>query len=277
REGVRTLFAVGDEKQSIYSFQGAAPHKFAEMGQRFAALATAAARTWRRITLDLSFRTVAPVLAAVDQVFADHSRTPGLTAEITEIRHAVHRIGHGGLVEIWPVTTPEGGTQADAWSPLEEEAARAPEVRLADRIAATIAHWLASGERLASEDRPIQPGDILILLRKRRPFAAPMVAALKARGIAVAGADRLRLSDQIAVEDLMSLGDFLTLPEDDLALAEVLKSPLFAFDDDDLLAIAAGRKGTLWSALLANAATKPLYRTAADALKRWRSRADYAP
>src|SRR5262249_41833831 len=157
-EETRTLFAVGDEKQSIYSFQGAAPRKFAEMGQRFAALAADAAHTWQRIPLDLSFRTVAPVLAAVDRVFADHDRTPGLTAEVTEVRHAVHRIGHGGLVEIWPVMTPEGGTQADAWSPLDEEAARAPEVRLADRIADTIGHWLASGERLVSEDRPLRPG-----------------------------------------------------------------------------------------------------------------------
>jgi ATP-dependent helicase/nuclease subunit A len=277
REAVRTLFAVGDEKQSIYSFQGAAPRKFAEMGQLFAALAERAAQTWRRIPLDLSFRTVAPILSAVDGVFADHDRTPGLTAERIEIRHAVHRAGHGGLVEVWPVMSPEGGTPADAWSPLDEEAPRAPEVRLADRIAATIRHWLDSGERLVSEDRPIRPGDILILLRKRKPFAAPMVAALKARGIDVAGADRLRLSDQIAVEDLMSLGDFLTLPEDDLALAEILKSPLFAFDDDDLLALAATRKGTLWSSLIAHADTNPRYRAAADTLKRWRSRADYTP
>jgi ATP-dependent helicase/nuclease subunit A len=277
RDGVRTLFAVGDEKQSIYSFQGAAPRKFAEMGQLFAALAEAAAQTWRRIPLDLSFRTVAPILSAVDGVFGDHDHTPGLTAERTEIRHAVHRTGHGGLVEIWPVMAPEGGTPADAWSPLEEEAPRAPEVRLAERIAATIRHWLDSGERLVSEDRPIRPGDILILLRKRKPFAAPMVAALKARRIDVAGADRLRLSDQIAVEDLISLGDFLTLPEDDLALAEVLKSPLFGFDDNDLLALAATRKGTLWSSLIAHADANPRYRAAAETLKRWRSRADYAP
>ncbi len=277
REDVRTLFAVGDEKQSIYSFQGAAPRKFAEMGQRFAGLAAAAKQTWRRIPLDLSFRTISTILAAVDRVFADHDRTPGLTAERTDIRHAVHRIGHGGLVEIWPVMVPEGGTQADAWSPLDEEPPRAPEVRLAERIAATIDHWRASGERLASEDRPIQPGDILILLRKRRPFAAPMVAALKARNIPVAGADRLRLADQIAIEDLISLGDFLTMPEDDLSLAEVLKSPLFAFDDDDLLALAANRRGTLWSSLLAHADDKPRYRGAVDTLKRWRSRADFTP
>ena len=103
---------------------------------------------------------------------------------------------------------------------------------------------------LASEDRPIRAGDILILVRKRAPFAPAMVSALKARGIKVAGADRLVLTEQIAVQDLMALGDFLTLPEDDLALAAVLKSPLLGLDDDDLLALAPKRKGSLWQELL---------------------------
>jgi len=271
----RTLFAVGDEKQSIYSFQGAAPHKFAEMGRRFEAMS--GTQTFRRIPLNLSFRTVAPVLEAVDRVFSDHIRTPGLTAEGAIVRHAVHRLGHGGVVEIWPTETPEDDGDSDPWSPLEEAAGRAPAERLAERIAATIRGWLDSGEVLASEGRPVRAGDIIILVRKRRPFAGPMVAALKARGIQVAGADRLRLSEQIAVEDLMSLGDFLTLPEDDLSLAEVLKSPLIGFDDDDLLAIAPGRGGTLWKALIAHANDNERFRAAVETLKRWRSRADFVP
>jgi len=274
-ETVRTLFAVGDEKQSIYSFQGAAPHQFAEMGARFAQMSGNDA--WRRIPLDLSFRTVAPVLEAVDRVFADHQRTPGLSTEDAIVRHAVHRLGHGGIVEIWPTEVPEDDGGSDPWSPLEEATGRAPAERLADRIATTIRRWLDEGEILASEGRPVRAGDILILVRKRRPFAAPMVAALKARGIQVAGADRLRLSEQIAVEDLMSLGDFLTLPEDDLTLAEILKSPLIGFDDDDLLTLAAGRRGTLWKALIAHAGDNARFGAAAETLKRWRSRADFVP
>ena len=277
RDEPRTLFAVGDEKQSIYSFQGAAPHMFAQMGRRFAELLKAATRPWRQIPLDLSFRSVAPILGAVDRVFADASRTPGLTADATVIRHAVHRLGHGGLIEVWPPVTLDAGEPADAWSPLEEDPSTASESRLAERIADTIKRWLNTSEQLLSEARAVRPGDILILVRKRRPFAAPMVAALKARGIPVAGADRLRLSEQIAVEDLLSLGDFLTLPEDDLALAEVLKSPLVGFDDDDLMALAIGRKATLWKALIDAAATNARFKVAADQLKRWRARADYAP
>ena len=98
----RTLFAVGDEKQSIYSFQGAAPKMFAETGERFAALALSVRMPWKPVSLNLSFRTVAPVLAAVDQVFIDAVRTPGLTASGRFVPHVAHRFGHAGLVEIWP-------------------------------------------------------------------------------------------------------------------------------------------------------------------------------
>ncbi len=217
------------------------------------------------------------MLAAVDDVFADHSRTPGLASEAAIVRHGVHRLGHGGLVEVWPTEVAEDSDDNDPWMPLDEASACAPAERLAERIASTIRSWLDNGEMLASEGRPITAGDILILVRKRRPFAEPMVAALKALRIDVAGADRLRLSDQIAVADLLSLSDFLTLPEDDLSLAEVLKSPLVGFDDNDLMALAAGRKGTLWKSLIDHAGDNPRYRAATETLKRWRSRADFVP
>lgn len=278
RNEARTLFAVGDEKQSIYSFQGAAPEKFAEMGRHFSGAAQAAGAAWNSVPLDLSFRTVAPVLDAVDAVFADPMRTPGLTShEVTPIRHIAKRAGQAGLVEIWPTEVYEADTPGDVWSPLADMLPATPTQRLASRIADTIAGWLSSGEMLASENRKIRPGDILILVRNRRPFVTPMVAELKQRGVPVAGADRILLADQIAVQDLLVLGDFLTLPEDDLALATLLKSPMFELDDDDLLVLAPGRKGTLWKALLDNAAVNARFKPAADTLKRWRKSADFTP
>jgi ATP-dependent helicase/nuclease subunit A len=285
----RTLFAVGDEKQSIYSFQGARPEEFARMGLEFRTRARAASIPWEDIPLTLSFRTVAPILNSVDRVFASEQRTPGLTALTTitsdtshaasPVRHAAHRVGHAGLIEIWETEQPTEAVKPDPWSPDDETASDEgpPAVRLANRIADRIQQMIASGEKLQSEDRPITPGDIIILVRKRHPFAGPMVAALKARRINVAGADRLTLTDQIAVQDLIALGDFLTLPEDDLALANVLKSPLFGFDDDQLLAIAHNRKGTLWKALLDHRSDHPAYEEAASLLREWRRRADFLP
>jgi ATP-dependent helicase/nuclease subunit A len=278
QEQPRTVFAVGDEKQSIYSFQGAEPRMFAQSGDAFRQAALAAGLDLRRVPLTLSFRTVEPLLRAVDQVLASPERTPGLSAGDTRIEHVAHRLGHSGCLEIWDTEKPDETEPADAWLPLAEAPVSSPVVRLAERIAAAIEGWLGTKEMLVSEDRQIRAGDIIILLRRRRPFAAPMVAALKRRGIPVAGADRLRLTEQIAVEDLMVLGDFLTLPEDDLALATVLKSPLFDLTDDDLLTLAADRKSrTLWSSLLDLARRVPRFEPAATTLLSWRGIADQSP
>ena len=274
---VRTLFAVGDEKQSIYGFQGARPEMFASVGRQFAQAAENVGLIWRDVPLTLSFRSVLPVLAVVDAVFADRSRTAGLSARPEPVRHVANRQGHAGLVEIWETEKSEDVGQVDVWAPLDEAQPSSPVARLAARTADTIKDWLKNGEFLTSEGRKIRPGDILILVRKRQPFAEAMVTALKSRNIPVAGADRIRLADQIVVQDLMAVGDFILLPEDDLALATLLKSPFFGLNDDDLIAVAPGRKGSLWSALLAAAESTPRLKPAAEALKRWRARADYAP
>lgn len=276
-ETPRTIFAVGDEKQSIYSFQGAAPEMFAAMGGKFAGLAQSVQAPFHRVDLNVSFRTTAPVLTAVDTVFADAARTPGVPAGDGGIRHIAKRLGQAGSVEIWRAEKWQDGDPGDVWAPLDETSTTAPSLRLADRIAKTIRGWIDAKAELPSAGRPIRAGDILILVRKRRPFAGPMVAALKAAGVPVAGADRLALTQHIAVQDLMSLGGFLTLPEDDLALAEVLKSPIFDFDDDDLLRLAHGRKGTLWKALLDQAAGDQRFAVAVETLKRWRKAADFTP
>lgn len=273
----RSVFAVGDEKQSIYSFQGAEPKLFAAQGKTFAAQVRASGSQFHNVQLDLSFRSSEPVLDAVDAVFADPTRTEGLTSDpATVIRHLSNRVGHAGTVEIWDTVKPDAYDPADVWSPLEDAAPRAPANVLADRIASVIERMIAS-DTLHSENRKIRPGDIIILVRKRRPFAIPMVAALKARGIPVAGADRMALTEQIAVADLMAVGDFVTLPEDDLALACVLKSPLFNLTDEHLIEIAPQRKGTLWKALLDASESDQRFKVAADRLRRWRSKADYLP
>jgi len=278
KDETRTIFAVGDEKQSIYSFQGAAPKEFARQGDKFEALATTAKQRWNQVPLKLSFRTTEPVLRAVDTVFSDPSRTPGLSSTDTDVEHLVKRVGQSGVFELWPTEHSDKVDDSDPWLPLGEPPRGDPVANLADRIADTIAHWQTAGEALASTGKPIQPGDILILVRKRQPFTPAMVAALKARGVPVSGADRIDLLNQIAVQDLLALADFLTLPEDDLALAEVLKSPIFEFDDDDLMALAPKRKlKTLWKMLLDNEPNNPRFTKAAETLKRWRKQADFAP
>jgi ATP-dependent helicase/nuclease subunit A len=270
----RSMFAVGDEKQSIYGFQGAAPEHFAALGRAFRSRAEGARHAWHDVPLTRSFRTVAPVLQAVDLVFGGANGLGARIGASAAVAHEVHREAEAGLVEVWPTEKPPERAETDAFAPLDEPMAGAEAVdRLAARIANRIKAWFDTGEILPSEGRPIRAGDILILVRKRQPFAAPMINALKSRGIPVAGADRMRLTDQLAVMDLMALGDALLLPGDDLSLAAVLKSPLIGLSEDDLFTLAHEREGSLWEALEEAVGDEPRFAEAETRLARWRNEA----
>src|SRR5262245_20206246 len=120
-------------------------------------------------------------------------------------------------------------------------------------------------------------GDVLVLVRQRGPLFEAIIRALKDLHVPVAGADRLVLTEHIAVMDLMVLADALLLPDDDLALATVLKSPLFGFDDEDLFELAWGRKGSLHAALRAKAPDKPHFADALAKLERFAGWAQQMP
>jgi ATP-dependent helicase/nuclease subunit A len=274
----RTLFAVGDEKQSIYSFQGADPTRFAEMGRAFSHRAEALGLTWHEVPLNLSFRSTEPILQAVDRVFG---RTPAADGLVWQdgaiIQHHAFRTGQSGLVELWDVQTEEKPFPSEAFEPWNEELAGARSVdALCKRIAAAIKSWIGA-EPLPAKGRNVRAGDILILVRRRDPFTTPMIRELKRLRVKVAGADRMKLMDQLAVQDLVALADVLLMPEDDLALAVALKSPLFGFDDDDLFRLAHDRKGSLWQALKAKANDDPRFAAAAEKLSRWLARVDVLP
>ncbi|HEX9647324.1 MAG TPA: double-strand break repair helicase AddA [Alphaproteobacteria bacterium] len=251
RELRRTVFAVGDAKQSIFSFQGADPRAFAEFRSHFARRVRDAERDWREVGLDVSFRSTAAVLDAVDATFADPAARDGLD-DGGDIRHRSARAGQAGLVELWPPLAPEPADAPEAWKPpVERRPPDSPRARLAELVAAKIAR-LCDGERLESSARAIEPGDVMVLVRRRNSFMDELIRRLKERAIPVAGIDRLVLTDHIAVMDLVSLGRFLLLPDDDLSLAEVLKSPLCGLDDDDLFDLAHGRgEASLWQRLRA--------------------------
>ena len=276
---VRTLFAVGDEKQSIYSFQGANPSRFGAVGRAFSKRARDAKAAWHEVPLNVSFRSTAPVLEAVDHVFEQREAAQGLTfIENAIIKHYASRQGEAGLVELWPVETTAKPEPAAPFEPWKEDVSGAGAVdALCKHIATQIKTWLDSDEPLASQGRPIKAGDILILVRRRDPFTAPMIRALKHARIPVAGADRMRLMDQLAVQDLVALADVLLMPEDDLALAVVLKGPLFGLDDDALFAIAPERKGSLWRALRDRAREDRQFEEASTRLSTWLSQADTMP
>ena len=278
-EKLRTLFAVGDEKQSIYSFQGANPARFGEVGRAFKQRAEALGLTWYEVPLTLSFRSTKPILEAVDSVFGRVPAADGLTWQAgATIQHHPFRTGEAGLVELWEVETEEKPAETDAFEPWNEEPAGARSVdQLCKRIATVIKRWFDIEELLVSKGRKIRAGDILILVRRRDPFTTPMIRELKRLGVPVAGADRMKLTDQLAVQDLVALANFLLMPEDDLTLAVVLKSPLFGFDDDDLFTLAYKREGSLWAALRTKAKSDARFAEAAEGLSAWLARTDFLP
>ncbi|MEW5704167.1 MAG: double-strand break repair helicase AddA [Pseudomonadota bacterium] len=278
RENLRTVFAVGDVKQSIFGFQRADPEAFAAMRDHFAARVQAADEQWRDVPLELSFRSAPAILQAVDAVFCRDDARDGVAFGVARIQHKPERQGQAGRVELWPPEREEKPAPEKPWTlPLEQLSADAPESRLAKKIAAQIRTWLDTGERLPSRDRAIRPGDILILVRRRHSFFEELVRTLKEHDIPVAGLDRMVLTRQLAVRDLIAFGHFVLLPEDDLTLATVLKSPLVGLDEDALFELAHGRQGTLWEALCACRAKCEKFASAHALLAAWLAKADFVP
>ena len=231
----RTIFAVGDKKQSIFSFQGAVPEEFEKMRRFFRSKVENARKKWNDVPMYISFRSVRAVIDLVNFVLRFDPARKGVCDSNEEATHLSWRKKQAGLIEIWPTEKPlANDTQKAFTKPVERIYSETPTARLARKIAQKIADMVFSKELLESENRPIRPGDILILVRRRNAFIDDVSRELKTRGIPVAGVDRLKITSYIAVKDLMVLGDFLLLPEDDLALATVLRSPLCGISPKDL-------------------------------------------
>jgi ATP-dependent helicase/nuclease subunit A len=272
----RTVFAVGDVKQSIYSFQGAEPDEFARWRAHYARRVTEAGQTWRETVLDVSFRSTAPVLAAVDAVFAAPGSACGVCGP-GGLSHVPNRMGQAGSVVLWPLAPRQPEAAATPWTiPERNQGSSSAAEDLVRQLAGWIAAQLEAGTMLESANRPMRAGDFLVLVRRRGQFDRALVRELKQRGVNVAGLDRMKLTDQLAVQDLLSLCEALLLPQDDLALAEMLTSPLGGLTDDSLLALAAGRPGALWDALRGRADERADWRRAADFFATLLSRVDFA-
>ncbi len=272
----RTIFAVGDRKQSIYSFQGADPSGFDAWRETLGARTRSVQAEWCEPELDVSFRSTEPVLRLTDAVFADPDAAQGVVPADNVLEHIADRAGHAGRVELWPLTRRPERPEAAPWSIPERNlnTESAPQA-LANTIADWIARQLADDAPLHSRGRPLRAGDILVLVRTRGTFVATLVRALKTRGVPVAGLDRMTLTEQPAVQDLLALADVLLLPEDDLSLASVLTSPLGNIGDDSLMALALGRTASLWHTLQHRAGERADWQAAHDFLAALRARTDY--
>lgn len=247
----RTLFVVGDEKQSIYSFQGADPQEFKKQSEFLETKSAGADVPFEPVSLELSFRSTQEILSAVDQVFSLKSNRHGLSMLGDLSPHTAQRGGEKGEVILWPIVRKPNNPKKEHWLKPPDKRDEEAEITLANRIASEIKSWIDSKAKLPGRNTPIRAGDILILLRKRDRFASAITKALKAQNLPTAGADRLKLTEHIVAEDMMALGRFVMMQSDDLSLAALLKSPIFGFDEDELFEVSYKRKqSTLFASLL---------------------------
>lgn len=273
---LRSLFAVGDQKQSIYSFQGAEPTLFGETGDLFRRRAAEVKVPFMPLRLHMSFRTLPEILRAVDKV-SDDPNIQNALLESEKVHHDTSRPTDGGSVWLWPPlqqTTVTGDAGEWPTEPASGGERTAPR-QVAERIAQEIRGWIDSKRPLANRGRPVRPNDILILVQSRGAVFQEVIRALRQAGLPTPGADRLAVSDHIAVLDLLALCDVLLNPADSLQLAALLRSPLFEVDEDELFALAQprGKGQTLWQAL--EAAATPACTAAYRQLSRWRGTLDF--
>jgi ATP-dependent helicase/nuclease subunit A len=263
----RTVFVVGDKKQSIYSFQGADVAAFDTMKAQFR---TGLARTGpglREQDMVHSFRSSPAILAAVDATF-DRPQTDSVGGRM---QHVAYFDTRPGRVEMWPVIpkTPVA-EDPDPTDPVDRTTDEHHTLQLGRKTADWIAAQLEQGLQVPGRHgpRPATPGDFLVLVQKRGPLFSAIIAMCKKRGLAIAGADRMKLGEELAVKDLLALLSFLAMDSDDLALATVLRSPLGGLTEAQLYALAYSRKESLWLTLLKARAAWPALVDMLDDLRR---------
>ena len=244
----RTVFVVGDEKQSIFSFQGADIDSFSQMNQYLKEKMSAARRHFENVNLETSYRSSKEVLYVVYHVFNKvREQIPGIFSSTLNQLHAF-RSNHAGSVELWPICSTKN-SENEFWPIVKSEVdTTSSKAQLAQKISTYIKQTLGSGKILAATNKVITPNDFMILFRKRDEFTKEVITALQNDGVAVAGLDRITLRENLAIQDLLAIGKFVLNPQDDLNLATILKSPIIGISESLLYDIATNRsKQSIWN------------------------------
>ena len=269
----RTIFVVGDEKQSIFSFQGAEPANFDTMLKYYQRVVEDCGKKFENIYLETSFRSLKSVLQVADEVFSEPSRRCAISKLQNAIKHNVIRKDGIGKVEIWPLVSAADAedddedvndkriTEAKDWDVNYREKIKITnKQKLAETIANEIESWFKNGKTIYSRRdkciRNIRYSDIMILVRNRdEDFINHLIRQFNRRNIRSMGNDKFNLVDNIISQDIISLCKFILFNEDDLSLANILKSPFLSLMEEDLYFLCDYRNTnncSLWKAMQEN-------------------------
>ncbi len=235
----RSIFIVGDEKQSIYSFQGAEANISKEIYSYFY---EASNEKLQKIELNNSFRSGSEVLNLVDKVFSDQKRKDAIS-KTSEFKNHNPIRNTKGKVEVWPQIVPEKKEkkeQSYEWKFdfLESNEEQKEQEILAEAIAKKIANGVNKKIKLENRQESLKFGDFMILLRNRtNGFDKSLAKYFNKYNIAFSSQSRVKFGENLLILDLLSSAKFALLTEDDLNLACLLKSPIFNLTEADLLNI----------------------------------------
>lgn len=233
----KTIFIVGDSKQSIYSFQGASPLIF----EGFYSLIKAQDirnDQLLKIEINTSYRASAPILELVDHIFNCNN------LQITEagpLKHNIFRKEDLGYTEIWPFI--KNFKKAE-----EREVEGEPRLLAAQQIAAKIKEWIINKRLLPAKSRLVRASDCAILVAHRSSFISHLQLELQKHNIPINFIGKIKIADSEILSLLLIIGKFIIAPYDELNLIKLLKAPIFNITDGEIFNIKTKDLETnLWS------------------------------
>ncbi|ABV76693.1 UvrD-helicase domain-containing protein [Rickettsia rickettsii] len=244
-----SVFIVGDDKQSIFSFQGADLRNFNLVNERLKANLTNANKKFKNITLEYSYRSCTEILQFTYNVLKNiKSNYPSLFLANNPLISSFRT--HQGSVTVWPLVTSEKQEELFWALPEDYENSKSAADLLIEKIVNFIKEQIESEEILPSTANRISEKDFMILVRKRDEFSNNLIKELSKAKLKVEVSDRMNLKENLTIMDLISLAKFVLLPDDDLNLAGLLKSPIIGISEQQLYKLLVNkRENSLWDIL----------------------------
>ncbi|HJD59945.1 MAG TPA: UvrD-helicase domain-containing protein [Rickettsia endosymbiont of Omalisus fontisbellaquei] len=244
-----STFIVGDDKQSIFSFQGADLANFSLVNERLKANLTSANKKFKNITLECSYRSCAEILQFTHHVLKNiKSNYPNLFLSDNPLISSFRT--HQGSVTVWPLVTSEKQEELFWALPEDYENSKSAADLLIEKIVNFIKEQIENKEILPSTASRISEKDFMILVRKRDEFSNNLIKELSKAKLKVEASDRVNLKENLTIMDLISVAKFVLLPDDDLNLAGLLKSPIIGISEQQLYELLVNKSdNSLWDIL----------------------------